>query len=598
MSIDRTIQQAQGAINTMLSELSISKIYYIDDKCSVNELKEIFIGSLLALHAKKPRKELFENWELPRSVFEKKIKELWEGADEDGKRELYIELLKFEGNEEDLNNSLAPLRLKKYLKDKIELFSPNEWVDNKDNILTSISNESKALCLFDIDFSGAPLGDGRNGIDLTQELLVNEDVNDNIFCGLFSHLFNVEEENERRNQYCREYNLDKNKFYTISKKRFSDDSYLPGLAEGIKNTLLIDEVESLKKISIDALKKAFKDTINEIENLNPDSFNHIIQKSSKKEGVWEIFTLIRISNILTSRKALLSFIRPTKRTEINQRLGQIRKIEKIKSGASTPTDSSQTNEIRQKEIYLESNILNTLHFPIRNGDIFKIGGKEYILLGQPCNLMVRNNGYRGSKTRNYDTGFLLPVDLIEEEVYKRYSKGQLDSIYLLQDKNIEGSKCKIIRFSTFKTISLYPLDLAVFNSKGISCIDLNKSKSDSTAIQESWENKYKILHKIFSKYKKGIQSFKRLRSANKDELKEAILYGQLFKGYDIDNARVLNNRTQTLTFDITRISNLQPPFSTDLLQNFMSYLSRNANSGVADPPISESLTHVDNLRFQ
>jgi len=135
---------------------------------------------------------------------------------------------------------------------------------------------------------------------------------------------------------------------------------------------------------------------------------------------------------------------------------------------------------------------------------------------------------------------------------------------------------KIIRLSTFKTISLLPLDLVVFNNEGIAYIDLNQPESNSTTIQESWVNRYKIINKIFSKYRKEIQSFKKLRSASKSDLKEAILYGQLFKGYDIDNEPVLKIRTKKLSFDITRRSNLQTPYSTDLLQNFMSYLSRNA----------------------
>lgn len=68
---------------------------------------------------------------------------------------------------------------------------------------------------------------------------------------------------------------------------------------------------------------------------------------------------------------------------------KIRQIESIKTGGETPFDKTQVLDLRHKELYIKDNIQNSLHYPLSNGDIFNIQGKEYILLVQPCNISLR-----------------------------------------------------------------------------------------------------------------------------------------------------------------------------------------------------------------
>lgn len=565
--------QAKTAILQFLSELQISKIVYVDDRCSIQELKEAYLGKLKSFYQAKPQEIDFVNWNTPQAKFEKDIADLWESSADDKKRELFLQILDYEGNTNEIENSTAPLNLKNQLNDKIELYSPVEWIAEKDNILATLSGDSKILFLFDIEFEHAPLDDNRNGIDLAVDLLTNTTIKDFIYCGIFSHLFSLNEENDKRNEYCNSHSLNKEKFYTISKKRFQDDSYLPGLAEGIRNTLVINEVEFLKKESSKIIKKAFKDSLTEVEELNPESFNHVIQKSSNKEGVWELATLFRLNNIITSDKALKTLLPPSKRTKINRSLEQIRKVEKIKTGGETPFDKTKVQSLRRRELYVEERILNQLHFPLSNGDIFSINQKEYILLGQPCNLAMRSGG---SRSRNYDIGFLLEIEKLSIDDYKKMGKAQFGVLGIVETPTVEAGFLRTVKFHSFRTVSLSPLDLTFFNPDGIAKIDLKKSEHDSTTIQASWKKRYKKLHKEFSEYKSGISTYKKLRSSEKNNLKEKVYYGNLFKGYNIDNNNALNRSGTILTFDIKRVSHYKQPYSADLLQQFMQYLSRNA----------------------
>lgn len=565
--------QAKTAILNFLTQLKVQKIIYVDDRCSINELKEAYIGKLKAHHSNKPQELDFINWELARPVFEREIHKIWDDKDDEQRRELFLKILTFENNNEELENSVAPLKLKSILKDKIDLLSPSEWVANKTGITEALTAEAKVLFLFDIEFGNAPLPDQRDGRDLAVELLQDSAISGFLYCGIFSHLFNVAEEYDKRGEYCRTHNLEKEKFYTISKKRFQDSSYLPALAEGIRNTLLVNEVELLKKEASKVLRSSFTKSINEINSLTPDSFNHIIQRSSKEEGVWEMNTLIRISNIITSHKALTSLIPIQRRRRINQSLEKIRQVEKIKTGGETPVDKAQIIGLRSKELYIESEILNQLHYPLSNGDIFKIQDKEYILLVQPCNVALRSSGTRD---RKYNLGFLIQLETINKDDYFKYKKGQLATLEVIEDVSLPVESIKIARFSTFQSISLSPLDLTIFNKDGISRMNLSETVNLSMIMQESWKKRYKDLHKEFLHFSNGIKTYKKIRIADKNILKNSIFNGALFSGFQIDNENSLSRSGKLLEFNIGRIAHYRSPYSDDLLQKFMLYLSRNA----------------------
>lgn len=574
---NKSIAQAKSAIESFLRELNIARILYVDDKCSINDLKEIFIGNLLTLKGENQTTELFGSWSGSNTVFKSRVTKLWDDATEPEKRELYIKLLKFEGNQEDIENSMAPLKLKEHLGNKIDLFSPTEWVNQKDAILAQVTSDSKVLCLFDIDFGNAPPPDGRDGKALAVEVLSRDPISNYVYCGIFSHLFSISQEFEQRNEISKSHNLDKEKFYTISKKRFTSSDYLPALAEGIKNTLLISEIEYLKKESTAIIQSSFSKSLKELKGLTPDTFNHIIQKSSKKEGNWEMSNLLRINSIINTDKSLNNLLSKNKREKINKSLLKIRRVEKIKTGGDTPYDKDQIVSLRKREIFIDGKILNELHFPISNGDIFKIEGKNYILLGQPCNLALRSNGKRDIRGGQiFSTGFLLELEVVENEALSKVAKNHLLTIGFIEKTDLPNDKSEIVRFQLFKTISLAPLDLCVFNRSGIAHINLNLEKSSLQTLQDSWKVRYIQLHSQFSDYRDNLKIFKKLKSLEKDNLKDSIYYGGLFKGFKINNEDCSNRKSTELTFNIERIGHYKSPYSADLLQQFMEYLSRNA----------------------
>jgi hypothetical protein len=63
---------------------------------------------------------------------------------------------------------------------------------------------------------------------------------------------------------------------------------------------------------------------------------------------------------------------------------------------------------------------------------------------------------------------------------------------------------------------------------------------------------------------------------NKKTLEAATFNGKPFNGFQIDNKEALSKSGKLLQFNITPIAHYKSPYSDDLLQKFMHYLSRNA----------------------
>src|SRR5690606_14943813 len=181
-----------------------------------------------------------------------------------------------------------------------------------------------------------------------------------------------------------------------------------------------------------------------------------------------------------------------------------------------------------------------------------------------------------SDLRKYNLGLLVELEVLKKDDFFKYKKGQLATLEVIEDISLPTDSVKIARFSTFQSVSLSPLDLTVFNKDGVSRINLSEAENLSTTIQESWKKRYKALHKEFSDFGEGIKTFNKIRIANKNILKKSVLNGSLFSGYKIDNENSLSKSGKLLEFDIQRIAHYKSPYSDDLLQKFMLYLSRNA----------------------
>lgn len=594
------------AIETTTSLLdveNIDHIIYIDDKFDIEGQKEIYKAYLIELKNKGAYiiSAKFDtiDWEGPMPRFESLILELWETTE--NKSELLYEVCKYI-EDEGTANIIPALEIKKCYGNRIKLMTPDEWVKDKYQMIKDLDDTKRALCLFDFEFqSGNTLIQGRNGAELAKLLIEEEGCSERVICGIFSHKFTEEEEDDYRIKYSNDYKIEESKFYTLSKRRFAFDPQIIGFAEGIKNLLLLPYVEQLKDESLRVLKESNKKAGDRIKKMTPKTFNQIIQKSSLKEGVWEISTLFRLYGILSKEENYDMISNPLVRQKFNDSIRKIREIDLMDTGYNSTILNQQLIQLRNSELYLSGDIVNKLHLPLTNGDIFEIKGKEYILLVQPCNLALRAKDENcGKRDYNYDVGMLIPLKNIQK-----------DKLNITSEEVKVASHSDMFRiayFPGFQIISLDILDLSVFNVDGKAFINFNKESLVNEVIHFPWLKRYEYIYKLLINYEMKIIEFNtvkksitksinqkrgdlqnadiNLKDALKNEIK--ILQNHLnnteknifeisdLSKFKIDCTKIYNIKERTLDMNIKRTKHYKSPYSDDLLQKFMLYLSRNA----------------------
>lgn len=567
---------AVNAINTLLLKEGIEKILYIDDKFDIEAQKAFFLGMLKQIknEGEYPSDDNFNetiNWQLPLAAFNKEILTIWEEAKD--KKKLIHNVSNLIGDNESSNITPA-LEFKDYFPgDNALLLTPNEWIERKKEILDAIPEGRKVLCLFDFElenFTGP--NNEKNGIELIKEL-IESGYSEKVICGIFSHKYTEEEEDTFRKEYRKEFDLPKKFFCTISKSRFAHDPKLSGFAEGIKYILITRYIEDLKSKSIKILKESNNKSIKDFKKISPKTFNQIIQKSSYKEGVWEVESLFRLNTILNSDANLSSLLDEDVRKNFDGSVLSVRGIDSVETGYSRRKKSPESLNIREKELYINQEYLNNLNLPIANGDIFVIGSKKYILAVQPCNLALRSNGTR---TRSYNKGILIPLIDIDT---KRFNSSTSYKLY--RTDSHDNILCAL--FSEYQNINLDILDLTVFNTESSAIMDMKINNVDSNnVIQESWKKRYKGIHKNFKNEEKIYLAYNTIKQKLDGKFtSEFSLLNSFFdnplsiKQFKLQDVEVYDYENRIFDFQLKRIKRYKEPYSTDLLHNFMSYLSRN-----------------------
>lgn len=605
------------AINTtvdLLKSENIEYIIYIDDKFDIEGQKEEFIGRIKGLKAQGSKIETDEfehfNWEGP----DEHINELWDNSK--NKIQLLKRVLN-EIGEEEIANIKPTLEISQHFEDSIITFTPDQWIESEYKLISNLEQGRKAICLFDFEFQrGNEKFKGRNGVELAGLILGQADLRDKVICGIFSSKFSEEEEDSKRNYFAQTFNVDKKRFYTVSKFRYHYDPLISGFSEGIKNLLLQPYVEVLKEESKEVLSSSNHKAWERIDEITPKTFNQIIQKSSLKEGVWEISTLFRLYSILSKEENFNTISDSDIRKKFNKSIERIRVIDNVETGYISKIPNQQLIDLRNSELYLKGDLVNKLHLPISNGDIFSINEKPYVLLVQPCNLVVRaKDAEYGSRSKNYNNAFLIPL--------RKFPKEQLNHTKqeILSPTNTP-EKVLCAYFPDFKVLSLDYLDLTVFNERGESFINMTIPELNNDVIHSPWIKRYSLIFEKLSVLEEKIRSFIHIKSlmnlkieeltntireftkdiSKLDKVEKAQILEKIdpikkekkhlenhlkvlekstysienFNNFNLNHIDIYDPENRTFRFNIRREKHYKSPYSDDLLQNFMLYLSRNA----------------------
>jgi len=169
--------------------------------------------------------------------------------------------------------------------------------------------------------------------------------------------------------------------------------------------------------------------------------------------------------------------------------------------------------IQHGEIYDNEDYLNSLHFPLEMGDIFeKDGGKKFILIAPPCDLMVRSSGMRSD---GIDYATLVQISCAaatSDEVGRASDDAEEKSIEWELPYFDRIQRC-FVKFRTALSVRLFGLDLCVLNADGRLTLSLD-AEPDALLIP-SWAKRFQWLRANVTKIVEAYRAAEVVKSPTK-----------------------------------------------------------------------------------
>ena len=573
MASTDTIETLRTHARKLFENIGVSRIIVVDDEYSTANVEDLLgicaeIGPTLS--AELPHLNEVE-FDAPRAIWTDRVREAWESLEVTRRQELMASaraagaaeppLVTSDNMVEEIDDATAASSMEDLLNGLEDCeyitLSFGEWNLRSVSFLAD-ENASSTVLLFDRDFSQEDEGTANGGFELIREAQATEMG----YCGLISHTIQKDSEYNAWLELPEEHNLDRDRFVIISKARLTGDAEdYYGFLGMLRLVVLNDRIKVVKSrtwsIFQDSVDKA-KEAMGRLSVLD---FDNMVFESSRREGVWEPDTLFRIFSILMRREAGLRL----HEDEISSVVAQTRSVsdmpEEIAEAVREASPSRAALRIQRFELYESGDDLNRSYAPIELGDIFETESnrKRYILLAQPCDLMVRSKGKRSYDAKLGRTAAL--VELVEKKPRDAMSWEELP----FYDNQIGQSA--FAKFSKAHQVQLAVLDLCAISADGSATIQLDAASPE--LLIAPWKVRYKELSRIF-KTAHGLWESLEEKQVN---LQLKLLTMPTFSTTVRVDAAV---HGKTVQYSLKRVMRLRQPRSGALLTRFAQYQARAA----------------------
>lgn len=440
----------------------------------------------------------------------------------------------------------------------LKKLSPEEWKESQDALIEN-SSAPKTLFVFDQDFSPAN-GESNAGIKIIQAITSSSP---GILCGLLTNTADLSNWEGVWESLCAQYSLSKDQFILIPKQSLAENQDL--LIKSLKYIALSPAFTDLKNKFVEIMRNSVEAAADEVNKFSIFDLDHLIFKApgDTGEGLWEPDILFRVFNLYhrsEARKLALS-------GEIESLAQQLRMVSCIPDSSGANPPSKIAYSILRQETYEEGDYINSNNLPIEPGDIFEKTGtaslKKYILLAQPCDLMVRNKG-----TRQPELEYLPLAEVNTYDPQKHLTVK--DNRLLYYDDDIQ--KEWLINFKRIYFVHSYILDLCVFNNDGISKLILGQECPEG--LRPAWKEYHK---KCQQKIKNCISNYNIIESIattrpQKDVLNKMFFQDALFKG-----KLTKENQNECIEYNCKRVKRLSHTKIFAFLMKYAATLSRPAD---------------------
>ena len=216
------------------------------------------------------------------------------------------------------------------------------------------------------------------------------------------------------------------------------------------------------------------------------------------------------------------------------------------------------------ETYESGEVLSGCHIPIDVGDIFRDmqTGRPYILLAQPCDLMVRESGKRNYDKKVGRNGVLVELVFDGETVIVFDGKKEKESWGELPFYHEHTGGSAFADFARAHQALLAVLDLCVLRGDGVAKIDVDGACPNS--LIQPWKGRHRRLAKVF---RSAVDRCEQLPKALK-----SLALPRLASTLGLQATAV----DRTVEYKLKRVLRLRQPWSGALLTAFCQYQSRAA----------------------
>ncbi len=549
---------------------------------------------------------------LPHDVRQERLRAAWRELSADERLLLHTDLRRLTADR-DVELSFAVQLARHFEKIpgcEVATISLKQWRKSQEEWVGSRFDGKFTLLLIDQDFTkeSGPEEGGTAILKGLQTSISDADAS-TLRCALLTQKPLIREEHHTWDKFATEQGLNRSRFMLISKERLNEGNF-GGLLLMLRLTILNPKCESLRTEAETVYQAALDKAKQQIAGITIYDMEQIVFASSRREGVWEPDTLFRILGMYLRREA-------RKLAQTNTNLRNVADSIRQLAGAnplepSPKQEGTKALEIRQIELYEEPEYLNKHCTPIDLGDVFEVVpgpgalAKHYILLAQPCDMMVRFEDPTGERKRGVTDGTML--EIISEAATAggcaaSYQFKYDPTLMARLDYYHPTGAHAYVDFATARTVNLAILDLCVMREDGkaeLAAFDKNMPDGLIPSWRLHHHNMRVKLRAAGDCWHEVVQACAGVTREQKQKVINAIKaseFGAVFgPNLWIPFTPVRNGRDTRISFDCRRIRRLNQPWSGALLTAYTQYLSRAAfehdygsiglDTANAHPPVS------------
>lgn len=359
----------------------------------------------------------------------------------------------------------------------------------------------------------------------------------------------------------------------IAKKRLEPGAVTEAFEVGFKRSGLRSALHRVLVAARATVIPAFDDAAKTLLQIAPESLERHVYIRGRAEGVSELHVVERGVSALISQQLRKFFGSDVVAIEA---LKSLRSLGNVALAGPGPEAKEALASLRRAEVWDDDATVNSANSPLANGDVFQLDGSEeetrnqsrrFVLLGQPCDLMVRANGTRGQNQA-------MLVTLKEDQGGNEREK--LPKLPFLLD----GKRLKL-DFSDFAYVRLDVLDLACFRQDGRVRLDTGHAASPSllpglAAIYAGRTNYLDRLLAAPAPDKDVSLDEKLLLTMSESKFLKDVRLGQRKATRAADRGSQREALPERVAWNLRRVGRIRVPYSSALLEQMLLLMGRQA----------------------